>query len=71
MEGGDGEMKMRGKQDRHLLLKVWQLPEGLGIQFGAPLFLPVICQIAFISLYSAANAFKEASCIGNTSQEYQ
>lgn len=71
MEGGDGETKMRSKQDRRLLLKVWRLPGGLGIQFGAPLFLPVICQIAYISLYNAANAFKEALCIGNTSQEYQ
>lgn len=71
MEEGDGETKMRRKQDRRLLLKVWRLPGGLGIQFGAPLFLPVIRQIAYISLYNAANAFKEALCIGNTSQEYQ
>lgn len=68
MEEGDGETKMRSKQDRRLLFKVWRLPGGLGIQFGAPLFLPVICQIAYISLYNAANAFKEALCIGNTAQ---
>lgn len=50
MEGGDGETKMRSKPDRRLLLKVWRLPGGLRIQFGTPLFLPVICQIAYMSL---------------------